>query len=105
MQLLQQENNSLASSQIMESSHTSLPIVGPVVTSACETSSHRFLGPSRNCDLKNNSTTCVRHPHAVSGLVFASHCFDGPDSEDSFELRIDQASFNYQANQSRWRQI
>ena len=95
-QQLQQENNSLASSQIMESSHTSLPIIGPVVTSACEILSHRFQGPSRNCDLKNNNTTCTRHAHAVSALVFASHCFEpAADSEDTFEIRIDQVNPKY----------
>ena len=89
-QLHQQENNSMASSQIMESSHASLPLLGPVVTSTCEILSHRFLSPSRNCDLKNNGTTCSRHPHSVNALVYASHCFEGADVEDTFELRIDQ---------------
>ncbi len=86
----QQENNSMASSQIMESSHASLPLLGPVVTSTCEILSHRFLSPSRNCDLKNNGTTCTRHLHSVSALVYASHCFEGADAEDTFELRIEQ---------------
>ena len=89
-QLAQQENNSLASSQLMESSHTSLPMLGPAVTSTCEILSHRFLSPGRNCDLKNNGATCVRQHHAVSGLVFASHCIEAGDGEDSFEVKIDQ---------------
>ena len=105
-QLQQQENNSLASSQIMESSHASLPMLGPVATSTCEILSHRFLSPSRNCDLKNNGTTCSRHSQSVSALIFASHCFEGAETEDTFEIRIDQVhlkNFDCQFNKKPFR--
>ena len=88
-----QENNSLGSSQIMESSHISLQALiggGPEIASM----PHR-LSPldSKSVEIKNNGISCIRKnpQNCISALVFANNPFqDGINNV--FEVQIDEIS-------------
>ncbi len=79
--------NSQGSSQVLESSHASLP---PGVMVGSEVA-HRFAAgfgaiAAKGIELKNNNQSCVRHPACPGGLVFGgSHL----EESDVFEVRID----------------
>eukprot|EP00095_Tigriopus_kingsejongensis_P009407 maker-scaffold143_size313727-snap-gene-1.19 protein:Tk09407 transcript:maker-scaffold143_size313727-snap-gene-1.19-mRNA-1 annotation:"neuralized-like protein 4-like" len=77
---LQPHENSLASSQVLESSHISVPLGG-------EMSQQRFHSShSKGLELKHNSQTCARVNFAEHLLVMGNQ----PLSEDEyFEIRID----------------
>ena len=78
-----QENNSLASSQVMDSSHISLAFPGSEVN-------HRFA----RCDdveLRNNNTSCTLRRDCLSATVYGSNAFN-ENTEDIFEIRIDEVN-------------
>lgn len=74
--------NSMASSQVLESSHISLPALGSEVI-------HRFSSTScgKGVDLKNNNQTAVRALGVSRAVVVGNNCLEG---DDYFEIRIDE---------------
>ena len=80
------ENNSLASSQVMESSHISLPLLGTEVV-------HRFNPAwcSQGVEVSNNNATVSRGRNSInSAIVLASSPLWQATEEDIFEVRIDE---------------
>ena len=74
-------------SQIMESSHISLPLMGTEVA-------HRFSShwSNKNIVLENNGSTALRNRHFANGLVFASAPLWINNEDDIFEIRLDDVS-------------
>lgn len=77
---LQVQENSLASSQVMESSHISIPIGTEV--------SHRFHSShSKGLELRNNGQTCARVNLGESALVLGHHALH---EGDYFEIKVEE---------------
>merc|ERR1711981_1261980 len=77
----------MASSQVMESSHISLPLMGTEIA-------HRFSSTwsNKNIVLENNGSTALRSRHFSNGLVFASSSLWNNNEDEIFEIRLDEVS-------------